>query len=498
MLVPWQDDGGRRRARRARAAAPRAPSSSPATAAPACRPTCCRSRCSRCRTTRLVVDRRGDGAARARRRPRRPARPRLLAARAAAGAPAAAPGRTWPTWWRNSAARSFPAATHFPALPPAGPLPPGSIDPRDFTQRYFPAEVDVDFTHRSRTTSCRRWSRTRWRCRRSTWPPAARSTRTAVMVSRRCRATNGARWWRGSSRRVRTLGRRRRTWWRSASRSRSCSGCACRCACRLLDVSNPSDAEWQRLARLPTLWFVRRRQLASATTTPAPGRPSPASTSARSRRDLRVRLAGLGLGAAVRRLVSRTSPAAASTLTQLLAAPRFAESPALTAAAIGSLTEAARGQQRRRPPPAEPGRRRRNASPRGDDACRTPRCSRSPPSFGAPAPASASSASSAAPAPHRSAPRRCSRLASGSDWTRARRAPPGPAPRCRGSRRRRCGSAASPRSGGSAQPRSSRLPARWHRDAPQPIAQRRPTALRQGEASSSTAERSARCTARPS
>ena len=29
-----------------------------------------------------------------------------------------------------------------------------------------------------------------------------------------------------------------------------------------LDPSNPSDAEWQRLAGLPSLWFVRRRHLA--------------------------------------------------------------------------------------------------------------------------------------------------------------------------------------------------------------------------------------------
>ena len=42
--------------------------------------------------------------------------------------------------------RSFAAATQFPALPPAGPLPPGTIDTRDFTQRYFPTEVDVDFS----------------------------------------------------------------------------------------------------------------------------------------------------------------------------------------------------------------------------------------------------------------------------------------------------------------------------------------------------------------
>jgi hypothetical protein len=42
--------------------------------------------------------------------------------------------------------RSFPAATQFRAVPPAGPLPVGVIDTNDFTQRYFPSEVDVDFS----------------------------------------------------------------------------------------------------------------------------------------------------------------------------------------------------------------------------------------------------------------------------------------------------------------------------------------------------------------
>jgi hypothetical protein len=46
----------------------------------------------------------------------------------------------------QSAGRGFPAATQFQALPPAGPLPPGIIDTAAFTQHYFPAEVDVDFS----------------------------------------------------------------------------------------------------------------------------------------------------------------------------------------------------------------------------------------------------------------------------------------------------------------------------------------------------------------
>jgi hypothetical protein len=37
----------------------------------------------------------------------------------------------------------FAAASWFPLLPPAGPLPPNAIDTAEFTHRYFPPEVDV-------------------------------------------------------------------------------------------------------------------------------------------------------------------------------------------------------------------------------------------------------------------------------------------------------------------------------------------------------------------
>jgi len=40
----------------------------------------------------------------------------------------------------------FPATEHFQALPPAGRMPAATIDPRDFTQVFFPPEVDVDIS----------------------------------------------------------------------------------------------------------------------------------------------------------------------------------------------------------------------------------------------------------------------------------------------------------------------------------------------------------------
>ena len=47
---------------------------------------------------------------------------------------------------RLAGSRSFPAASRFSALPSAGRLPPGAINAADFTQSYFPAEIDADFS----------------------------------------------------------------------------------------------------------------------------------------------------------------------------------------------------------------------------------------------------------------------------------------------------------------------------------------------------------------
>jgi hypothetical protein len=45
-----------------------------------------------------------------------------------------------------SGGRGFAARENFPLLPSAGPVPAGMIDSRDFTQRYFPPEMAVDFS----------------------------------------------------------------------------------------------------------------------------------------------------------------------------------------------------------------------------------------------------------------------------------------------------------------------------------------------------------------
>ncbi len=45
---------------------------------------------------------------------------------------------------RHNGGRGFPAVPRFSALPPAGPMPPGMISTRDFTQNFFPAEIDAE------------------------------------------------------------------------------------------------------------------------------------------------------------------------------------------------------------------------------------------------------------------------------------------------------------------------------------------------------------------
>jgi hypothetical protein len=59
--------------------------------------------------------------------------------------------------------RSFAAASYFPALPPAGPLPQGAINPADFTQGYFPPSSPSN-SPSFRKTNCQPWWRNRFLC----------------------------------------------------------------------------------------------------------------------------------------------------------------------------------------------------------------------------------------------------------------------------------------------------------------------------------------------
>ncbi len=233
--------------------------------------------------------------------------------------------------------RGFAARERFALLPSAGPIPPGMIDVRDFTQRYFPAEMAVDLSIIPEDELPALVEES------LSLPPidltAAADTleSTAVLILAPVPRSE----WRAVSAR---LANRLR-----ALRPAAINLVATRKPLEILQQlripralppsvpSDPADAEWARLAALPTLWFVRRRNLAY--------RDAFAGEAIRlagldRMDDLRPRLGGLGLDGALERVLATATPRAAVEVNSLLASPRFADSPALTAAAIGELTRA--------------------------------------------------------------------------------------------------------------------------------------------------------------
>ncbi|CAN7527227.1 hypothetical protein LJR039_003619 [Pseudorhodoferax sp. LjRoot39] len=239
--------------------------------------------------------------------------------------------------------RSFPAATQFPALPPAGPLPPGVIDTRDFTQRYFPSEVDVDFSIIPDDELPALVEEA------LALPPIdllaseAALDLTAVLILAPVP--------RAEFRAVRA----RLTAVTRALRPAAPNLIAQRKPLEILtrlrlpqplvpvDVANPSDAEWTRLAQLPGLWFVRRRNLAYRDD--LVGRPVAVAggDDVPVERGVLARVDALGLRPALDRVLAASSTRAAANVVSLLATPRVAASPTLTAAALGALNAKVEG-----------------------------------------------------------------------------------------------------------------------------------------------------------
>ncbi len=236
-----------------------------------------------------------------------------------------------------SGGRGFAARENFPLLPPAGPLPSGMIDGRDFTQRYFPPEMAVDFSIIPEDELPALVEES------LSLPPidleasSATLEATAVLIL----APVARHEWRAVNSRLtsRIL----------PLRPAAINLVATRKPLEILQqlriprlppaISpvDPAQAEWARLAALPSLWFVRRRNLAY--------RDDLAGEAIRvAGRDLvdraAPRLAGLGLETALGRLLGRATPRAALEIESLLASPRFAESPALTAVALGEFGQA--------------------------------------------------------------------------------------------------------------------------------------------------------------
>jgi len=233
--------------------------------------------------------------------------------------------------------RSFAAASYFPALPPAGPLPQGAINPADFTQGYFPAELAVEFAIIPEDELPAL-------VEESLSLPGidlTAASETLASTSVLFLAPVPRNEWRAVVARLNTLTR--------AVVPAAPNLVAARKPLEILqrlrlprpiiaplDPTSPSDAEWQRLAQLPGLWYVRRRNIAyredlagvavrfaGAETLNAP---------------LVNRLTLLGLSTNFNNVLERATPAAQLEVRKLLASPRFVDSPSLTAAALGELS----------------------------------------------------------------------------------------------------------------------------------------------------------------
>ena len=238
---------------------------------------------------------------------------------------------------RQMNGRVFPAATQFQALPPAGPLPAGIISTSDFTQRYFPSEVDVDFSLIPEDELPALVEESLALPPIDLMDAEAVLDRTAVLV---LAPVPRAQWREVLARlesRVRTL--------RPAAPNQIAQRKPLEILMRLRlplpippSSASPSDAEWARLASLPRLWYVRRRNLAYRDDLAG----TPVAIAGRDERlveeDLRERIAALGLNSALGHVLAASTPQAAARVMNLLASPRIAASPALTAATLGALT----------------------------------------------------------------------------------------------------------------------------------------------------------------
>jgi len=240
--------------------------------------------------------------------------------------------------------RPFPAASVFPLLPPAGPLPAGSIDTVDFTQRYFPSMVDVDFSIIPDDELPALVEEA------LALPPIdflaseAALDLTAVLILAPVpravfRATLAA-----LESRTRAL--------KPAAPNQVAQRKPLEILRRLRiplplakpDVANPSDAMWVKLARQDNLWYVRRRNLAYRDDLAGAPLAVAGGNDIAIERDVLTRVTGLGLKESLDKVLAGASAAAAPKVIGLLATPRIAASPSLTAAALGALAEESRAE----------------------------------------------------------------------------------------------------------------------------------------------------------
>jgi len=245
----------------------------------------------------------------------------------------------------RNANRGFPAASRFPALPPTGPMPPGVIATGDFTQNYFPAEIDaelapipedelpalidealalpaIDLTVAGElleSTSVMILApvpRNQWRA-----VVARLQQGSADLPTRRLLPAAANRL--AARKPLEILQRLRLP----------------RLAPVAVDSSDPREREWARLATLGNLWFVRRRNLAYSDSLPGAAVRFAGSEGTVIDRT-RMRLDASGLKPQFDAVIERAEPGAAGEVGALLSNPRIAASPTLTAVALGELKRA--------------------------------------------------------------------------------------------------------------------------------------------------------------
>lgn len=249
--------------------------------------------------------------------------------------------------------RTFAAASQFEALPPAGPLPPGIINPADFTQRFFPSMVDVDFSIIPEDELPALVEET------LALPPIdlrasdAALDMTAVLVLApvprdEFRAVAGR-----LSPRTRLLRPAAANLVARRKPLEVLQGLRLPSAISAPAIPTPADAEWARLAQLPSLWYVRRRNLAYRDDLVGVPQSAIGSNELLIEQAVAARMAALGLTQPYERVIAASTPKAAALTMALFASPRLMDSPALTAAALGSLVQKV-DEAAAATPPAEP------------------------------------------------------------------------------------------------------------------------------------------------
>jgi hypothetical protein len=244
---------------------------------------------------------------------------------------------------RASGNRPFAAPSVFPSLPPAGPMPPGVIDPRDLTQRWLPASVEVTFTIIPEdelpalledTLLLPPIDFTRDEAAvdatavlflapvaRHDWNRVVASLESPSRDLRPAAANEIA-----SRRPLEALMRMQRP---VAMDALARPGLA-------PATSDSSESEWRRLAQSPSLWYVRRSRLARQDDL-AGVRRWLAGAPERGEEGTWRRVRSLGLAKELDGVLERATPRAKVEIATLLDAPSLRNSAALTAVAIGEL-----------------------------------------------------------------------------------------------------------------------------------------------------------------